>query len=49
MNRKIGLSCVIDASATPFFLRGSGYNEAALFPWTMSDFPESMYLTQNSN
>jgi len=25
-------------SATPFFLRGSGYAEGTLFPWTMSDF-----------
>lgn len=29
---------VIDLSATPFFLRGSGYSEGTLFPWTMSDF-----------
>ncbi|HEX7061259.1 MAG TPA: hypothetical protein VF200_04765 [Woeseiaceae bacterium] len=26
-NRKIGLNRVIDLSATPFFLRGSGYPE----------------------
>ncbi|HVR34501.1 MAG TPA: DEAD/DEAH box helicase family protein, partial [Methylomirabilota bacterium] len=38
VNRKLGLSRVIDLSATPFFLRGSGYAEGALFPWTMSDF-----------
>ena len=38
VNRKIGLSRVIDLSATPFFLRGSGYPEGVLFPWTMSDF-----------
>lgn len=38
VNRKIGLSRVIDLSATPFFLRGSGYAEGTLFPWTMSDF-----------
>jgi type III restriction enzyme len=36
--RKLGLSRVIDLSATPFFLRGSGYAEGTLFPWTMSDF-----------
>jgi len=36
--RKIGVSRVIDLSATPFFLRGSGYAEGTLFPWTMSDF-----------
>jgi type III restriction enzyme len=29
---------VLDLSATPFFLRGSGYAEGTLFPWTMSDF-----------
>jgi type III restriction enzyme len=38
VNRELGLSRVIDLSATPFFLRGSGYAEGTLFPWTMSDF-----------
>jgi len=38
VNRKIGVTRVIDLSATPFFLRGSGYAEGTLFPWTMSDF-----------
>ncbi len=38
VNRKLGLANVIDLSATPFFLRGSGYAEGTLFPWTMSDF-----------
>src|SRR6266571_1694767 len=38
VNRKLGLSHIIDLSATPFFLRGSGYAEGTLFPWTMSDF-----------
>jgi len=38
VNRKLGISHVIDLSATPFFLRGSGYAEGTLFPWTMSDF-----------
>ena len=38
VNRKLGVSRVIDLSATPFFLRGSGYAEGTLFPWTMSDF-----------
>ena len=38
VQRKLGLSRVIDLSATPFFLRGSGYAEGTLFPWTMSDF-----------
>ncbi len=38
VNRTLGLEQVIDLSATPFFLRGSGYAEGTLFPWTMSDF-----------
>lgn len=38
VNRKLGLSRVLDLSATPFFLAGSGYVEGTLFPWTMSDF-----------
>jgi len=38
VNRKLGRARVIDLSATPFFLRGSGYAEGTLFPWTMSDF-----------
>jgi len=38
VNRKLGLARVIDLSATPFFLSGSGYAEGTLFPWTMSDF-----------
>ena len=38
VSRKLGLSRVIDLSATPFFLSGSGYVEGTLFPWTLSDF-----------
>jgi len=38
VNRNLGLARVIDLSATPFFLSGSGYAEGTLFPWTMSDF-----------
>jgi len=38
VNRQLGVSRVIDLSATPFFLSGSGYAEGTLFPWTMSDF-----------
>ena len=38
VNRKLGIARVIDLSATPFFLSGSGYVEGTLFPWTMSDF-----------
>jgi type III restriction enzyme len=38
VKRQLGIAFVYDLSATPFFLRGSGYREGALFPWTMSDF-----------
>jgi type III restriction enzyme len=38
VNRKLKIARVVDLSATPFFLRGSGYAEGTLFPWTMSDF-----------
>ena len=38
VKRKLGLGRIIDLSATPFFLGGSGYAEGTLFPWTMSDF-----------
>ncbi len=38
VNRKLGIAHTIDLSATPFFLRGSGYAEGTLFPWTMNDF-----------
>jgi type III restriction enzyme len=35
---KLGIKVVYDLSATPFFLRGSGYQEGTLFPWVVSDF-----------
>lgn len=35
---KLGLEQVVDLSATPFFLKGSGYAKGTIFPWTMSDF-----------
>jgi len=35
---KLGVKVVYDLSATPFFLRGSGYSEGTLFPWVISDF-----------
>lgn len=38
LKKKIGVRAVYDLSATPFFLRGSGYAEGTLFPWTVSDF-----------
>ena len=38
VKRNLGVNAVIDLSATPFFLRGSGYHEGTLFPWTVCDF-----------
>jgi type III restriction enzyme len=40
LGRKLskGVRVVYDLSATPFFLRGSGYPEGYLFPWVVSDF-----------
>ena len=35
---KIGVKAIYDLSATPFFLRGSGWAEGTLFPWVVSDF-----------
>jgi type III restriction enzyme len=35
---KVGVRAIYDLSATPFFLRGSGYEEGTLFPWVVSDF-----------
>jgi len=38
VNRNLRLDRVVDLSAAPLFLRGSGYTEGTLFPWTMKDF-----------
>ena len=38
IQRKLGIKVVYDLSATPFFLRGSGYDEGTLFSWVVSDF-----------
>ncbi|MBN9433607.1 MAG: DEAD/DEAH box helicase family protein [Bosea sp.] len=38
VKRELGIQMVYDLSATPFFLRGSGYREGSLFGWVMSDF-----------
>src|ERR1019366_5491977 len=35
---KVSICAIYDLSATPFFLRGSGYSEGTLFPWVVSDF-----------
>jgi len=38
VKNKIGIRTIYDLSATPFFLKGSGYPEGTLFPWVVSDF-----------
>lgn len=38
VKRKVGVRAIYDLSATPFFLKGSGYPEGTLFPWVVSDF-----------
>ena len=38
IRRKVGTKVIYDLSATPFFLRGSGWPEGTLFPWVVSDF-----------
>ena len=38
VREKIGIRTIFDVSATPFFLKGSGYPEGTLFPWVVSDF-----------
>jgi len=38
IKRNLGIAQVVDLSATPFFLKGSGYAEGTIFPWTVSDF-----------
>src|SRR6202162_3366065 len=38
IQKKLGIRAIYDLSATPFFLKGSGYSEGTLFPWVVSDF-----------
>lgn len=38
IKNKIGIKTIYDLSATPFFLRGSGWPEGTLFPWVIYDF-----------
>ncbi|HVR46903.1 MAG TPA: DEAD/DEAH box helicase family protein [Candidatus Binatia bacterium] len=38
VGNKLDIRACYDLSATPFFLRGSGYREGTLFPWVISDF-----------
>jgi len=36
--RRASVKAVYDLSATPYYLKGSGYNEGHIFPWVVSDF-----------
>lgn len=38
IKNKLGVRTIFDLSATPFFLKGSGWPEGSLFPWVVSDF-----------
>ena len=38
VHQAVGVRAVYDLSATPFYLKGSGYPEGTLFPWVVSDF-----------
>jgi type III restriction enzyme len=38
VQRVLDIKAIYDLSATPFFLRGSGYREGELFGWVVSDF-----------
>ncbi|HCM68702.1 MAG TPA: restriction endonuclease subunit R [Candidatus Kerfeldbacteria bacterium] len=38
LSKKMNVNAIVDLSATPYFLRGSGYDEGKLFPWVVSDF-----------
>jgi type III restriction enzyme len=38
LRRKGGIKAIYDLSATPYYLKGSGYNEGFIFPWVVSDF-----------
>lgn len=38
LSKKITVNSIIDLSATPYFLKGSGYQEGTLFPWVVYDF-----------
>jgi type III restriction enzyme len=38
LSKKVSVNAIIDLSATPYFLRGSGYQEGTMFPWAIYDF-----------
>lgn len=38
LQRTAPIKAVYDLSATPYYLKGSGYREGFIFPWAVSDF-----------
>ena len=38
LRRRTGIKAIFDLSATPYYMKGSGYNEGFIFPWVVSDF-----------
>ncbi len=38
VNQARGVKFCVDLSATPFYIKGSGYSEGEPFPWLVSDF-----------
>jgi type III restriction enzyme len=38
INYAVGIQCCVDLSATPFYIKGSGYPEGEPLPWIVSDF-----------
>ena len=38
INKACGIKFCLDLSATPFYIKGSGYPEGEPFPWIVSDF-----------
>ncbi|MCL0098376.1 DEAD/DEAH box helicase family protein [Dehalococcoidia bacterium] len=38
INSVRGINFCVDLSATPFYIKGSGYEEGTPFPWVVSDF-----------
>jgi len=38
INKARGINRIVDLSATPFYIQGSGYPEGSPFPWIVSDF-----------
>ena len=38
INKACGVKFCVDLSATPFYIKGSGYAEGMPFPWLVSDF-----------